>query len=326
MRRTGAFRIHRTGGPDVLSWEHADLARPGSGEVVVRQTAVGVNFADIYYRTGLYAAPLPSGIGYEAAGVVEEVGEGVIDLRPGDRVVYATPQLGAYAEARTIAASRLVKLPQQIADHQAAAVMLQGMTAQCLLRRVYKVRPGETILVHAAAGGVGLILCQWAAALGAVVIGTVGTDEKAELARAHGCRHPIVYTRENFVARVMELTGGAGLPVVYDSVGRDTFMDSLDCLRPFGLLVSFGQSSGAVAPFEPKVLAAKGSLYLTRPTLWSYVASREDLLSTAADVFDAISQGSIGLGGHRTFALKDAARVHELLEARATVGKSVLVP
>ncbi len=326
MRRTGAFRIHRTGGPDVLTWEHNDLPRAGPGQIVLRQTAVGINFADIYYRTGLYPASLPSGIGYEAAGVVEEIGEGVDDLQPGDRVVYASPQLGAYAEARTMSASHVVKLPRGLADDQAAAVMLQGMTAQCLLRRVHAVQRGETILVHAAAGGVGLILCQWAAALGATVIGTVGTDEKAELARAHGCAHPIVYTRENFVARVMDLTAGAKLPVVFDSVGRDTFLSSLDCLRPFGLLVSFGQSSGAIAPFEPKILAAKGSLFLTRPTLWNYVASRQDLLSTAADLFDTIMRGSIKLGGHRSFPLKDAAGAQELLERRATVGKSVLIP
>lgn len=324
---TKAIRIHETGGPEVLRWEEVEVGQPGPGQARIRQTAVGLNFIDIYHRTGLYPPPsLPATLGLEGAGVVEEVGPGVEEVNPGDRVAYAGGPLGAYAEARLIPADRLVRLPTNISDAQAAAMMLKGMTAQYLLRRTYRVQKGDTILVHAAAGGVGLLMCQWAKHLGATVIGTVGSDDKAELARAHGCDHPIVYTRENFMQRVRELTNGAGVPVVYDSVGKDTFMGSLDCLRPMGLMVSFGNASGMVPPFSIGVLSAKGSLYLTRPTLMVYTARREDLLDSAAELFDVIGPGIVKVEINRTYALKDAADAQRELEARKTTGSTVLLP
>ena len=321
-----AIRFHRTGGPEVLQWEAIDVPSPAQGEARVRQHAVGLNYIDTYHRTGLYPAPLPSGIGLEAAGVVEAVGEGVDDLAPGDRVAYAGGPLGAYAELRNMPADRLVKLPDPLSFEQGAAMMLQGLTAQYLLRRTYRVQPGDTILIHAAAGGVGLIVCQWAKALGATVIGTVGSDEKAELARAHGCDHPIVYTRENFAERVREITGGEGLPVVYDSIGKDTFMESLGCLRPLGIMVLFGAASGPVPPFDLGLLAKMGSLFITRPTLFTYSARRPDLLAMAADLFDVVISGKVRIEVNQRFALKDASQAHRELEARRTTGSSILLP
>jgi NADPH2:quinone reductase len=291
--------------------------------VRLRQTAVGLNFIDVYHRTGLYPQPAPFIPGVEGAGVVEAIGPDVDWLRIGDRVAYAGP-IGAYAEARLIDAGRLVKLPDEIGDEQAAAMLLQGMTAQMLLRRVYGVQPGDTILVHAAAGGVGLIMCQWAAALGATVIGTVSTDEKAELAKAHGCTHAIVTARQDFVAEVEQITGGARLPVVYDSVGRDTFAGSLDCLRPRGLMVSFGNASGPVEPISPLLLSQKGSLFLTRPTLFHYVATRAELDTAASELFAMVASGKVKVEIKQRFPLKDAADAHRALEARQTSGSTVL--
>jgi len=321
-----AIRIHETGGPEVLRWEEVEVGDPGPGEVRVRHSAVGLNFIDVYFRTGLYRAVEPPFTpGMEGCGVVEAVGDGVDDVAAGDRVAYAGA-LGAYSETRVMAADRVVKVPEGIDDETAAAMMLKGMTAQYLLRRAYRVSSGETILFHAAAGGVGLLACQWAKHLGATVIGTVGSDEKAKLAAAHGCDHPIVYTRENFVERVRELTDGEGVPVVYDSVGKDTFMGSLDCLRPFGMMVSFGQSSGSMAPLDVGVLAAKGSLYLTRPTLVTYTAKREDLLATSAELFEVVSSGAVKVEVNQRFPLRDAAEAHRALEGRKTTGSTVLLP
>jgi NADPH2:quinone reductase len=321
-RMTHAIRVHQAGGPEVLQWEAVEAGEPGPGQVRIRQEAVGLNYIDVYHRTGLYPQPLPFTPGVEGAGVVEAVGEGVSGLQIGDRVAYGGP-IGGYAEERLIDADRLVKLPDSISSEDAAAMMLQGMTARMLLRAVYDVKAGDTILVHAAAGGVGLILCQWANALGATVIGTVSTDEKAELARAHGCHHPIIYTRQDFVAEVDRITGGAKLPVVYDSVGKDTFDRSLDCLRPRGLMVSYGNSSGATPPFETAILAQKGSLFLTRPTLYHYVAARADLEQSAADLFAMVSSGKVKIEVRQRFALKDAADAHRALEARKTTGSTI---
>ncbi|WP_448205204.1 quinone oxidoreductase family protein [Azospirillum sp. sgz302134] len=321
-----AIRIHEYGGPEVLRWDEVEVGEPGPGQVRVRQTAVGLNYIDTYHRTGAYKLPqLPAVIGMEAAGVVEAVGPDVTTLKVGDRVGYAMV-IGAYAESRLIPADRLIPLPSWIEDRQAAAMLLQGMTAQFLLRSTYNVQPGDTILVQAAAGGVGLILCQWAKHLGATVIGTVSSDEKAELARAHGCDHPIVYTRENFVNRVKDLTDGQGVPVVYDGVGKTTFMDSLDCLRPRGFMVLFGAASGAVPPLDLQVLAAKGSLYVTRPTLGTYVAKREDLMQSAADLFEVVHAGGVKIAVQQTFPLRNAAEAHRALESRATTGSTVLLP
>ena len=321
---THAIRVHAIGGPEVLQWEAVDVPAPGPGEARVRHTAVGLNYIDIYLRTGLYAAPLPFTPGFEAAGVVEAVGSGVTDLAVGDRVAYANGPLGAYAEARVMPADRLVKVPASIDDDTAAAMMLQGMTAQYLLHRTYRVQRGDTILVHAAAGGVGLILCQWAKHLGATVIGTVSSDEKAALARANGCDHPIVYTREDFQARVMEITDGRKVPVVYDSVGVDTFAKSLDCLAPLGMMVLYGQASGPVPPFELGTLAAKGSLFITRPTLFSYTAQRADLVETADSLFRVVADGVVKIAVNQRYALRDAASAQRDLEARKTTGSTVL--
>lgn len=318
-----AIRVHQTGGPEVLQWEEIEVEQPGPGQVRLRQEAAGLNYIDVYHRTGLYPQELPFVPGVEGAGVVTAVGSGVTDLTAGDRVAYGGP-IGGYAEERLIDADRLVKLPDEIPFETAAAMMLQGMTAHMLLRSVYSVKAGDTVLVHAAAGGVGLILCQWANALGAKVIGTVSTDEKAELARAHGCRHPIVYTRQDFVEEVSRITGGAKLPVVYDSVGKDTFFKSLDCLRPRGLMVSYGNSSGTPPPFETAILAFKGSLYLTRPTLFHYLAAREDLERAAHDLFDVVASGKVKIEIKQRFALKDAAEAHRALEARKTTGSTIL--
>jgi NADPH2:quinone reductase len=321
-----AIRIHKTGGPEVLTWEEVEVGDPGPGEVRLRHSAVGLNYIDTYHRTGLYPLPLPSGIGLEAAGEVVAVGPGVDTLEAGRRVAYASPPPGAYAEERLMPADRVVPLPDGVDDRTAAAMMLQGMTAQYLLRQIYPVKAGDRILVHAAAGGVGLILCQWASHLGAEVIGTVGSPEKAELARAHGCRHPILYRKEDFVARVKEITGGGGLPVVYDSVGRDTFTGSLDCLARRGIMVSFGQSSGKVEPFDPGILAAKGSLFLTRPTLMHYTTTRAELLEAAEDLFAVVASGAVTVEVRQTFPLRDAAEAHRALEARETAGSTVLLP
>jgi NADPH2:quinone reductase len=326
MTRTHAIRIHAYGDASALRWESVELPQPGPGEAQVRHTAVGLNFIDVYHRTGLYPVPaLPAALGMEAAGVVEAIGEGVTEVAVGERVAYATPPVGAYAEARNIKADRLVPLPDAIPDVQAAAMMLQGMTAEYLLHRVRRLQAGETLLFHAAAGGVGLIASQWASHLGATVIGTVGSDAKAELARAHGCAHPIVYTREDFVARVRELTGGEGVPVVYDSVGKDTFMQSLDCLRPRGLMVSFGQASGPVAPVEVGLLGKKGGLFLTRPSLMHYTASREELLASARALFEVVASGAVKIEVNQTFPLAEAAEAHRALEARKTTGSTVLL-
>ncbi len=324
---THAIRIHETGGPEVLTWEAVEVGAPGPGEVRVEQTAVGLNFIDVYHRTGLYPLPaLPAAIGMEAAGQVEAVGEGVNDLKAGDRVAYAAPPPGAYAEARLMPADRLVKLPDDVSDLQAAAMMLQGMTVQYLIRRTFRVNKGDTVLFHAAAGGVGLIACQWLKHLGATVIGTVGSDDKAELARAHGCDHPVNYRTENFVERVREITDGAGVPVVYDSVGKDTFEGSLDCLAPLGMFVGFGNASGPVAPFNMGVLAQKGSLFLTRPTLMTYTAKRQDLLASANELFDVVLSGAVKVEINQTYALAETAQAHRDLEARKTTGSTVLLP
>lgn len=318
-----AIRMHETGGPEVLKWEEVEVGDPGPGEAKLRQEVAGLNFIDVYHRTGLYKQELPFTPGVEGGGIVQAIGPDVTNLKAGDRVAYAGP-IGGYAEERLIAADRLVKLPDGVPTELAAAVMLQGMTVHMLVRRVHPVQAGETILVHAAAGGVGLILCQWAKALGATVIGTVSTDEKAELARAHGCDHPIVYTRQDFVAEVERITDGRKLPVVYDSVGRDTFMKSLDCLAPRGTMVSFGNASGPVEPFSPLVLSQKGSLFLTRPTLFHYIATREELEQAAGELFEMLTSGKVKVELNQRFALKDAAEAHRALEARKTTGSTVL--
>lgn len=318
-----AIRIHETGGPEVLRWEEVEVGDPGPGQVKLRQEAAGLNYIDVYHRTGLYPQQLPFIPGVEGAGVVEAVGPDVPELREGDRVAYAGP-IGGYSEQRLIAADRLVKLPDSIGFDEAAAMMLQGMTAHMLLRSVHRVEPGEAILIHAAAGGVGLIVCQWAKALGATVIGTVGSDEKAELARAHGCDHPIVYTRQDFAAEVDRITGGAKLPVVYDSVGKDTFLKSLDCLAPRGLMVTFGNASGPVDPVAPGLLAQKGSLFLTRPTLFSYIADRGELETAARELFDVVGSGKVMIEVKQRYALKEAAQAHRDLEARKTSGSTIL--
>jgi NADPH2:quinone reductase len=319
-----AIRIHKHGGPEVLKWEEVDPGQPGPGEALVRHEAVGLNFIDVYHRTGLYPLPaLPATPGMEAAGVVEAIGEAVTEVAAGDRVAYAGVPPGAYAELRRIPAHRLVKLPAGVSAQQAAAMMLQGMTARYLLKGCWHVGPGTKLMIHAAAGGVGLIVCQWARHLGATVIGTVGSPEKAEVARAHGCEHPIVYAREDFAARVKDLTNGRGVDVVYDSVGQATFMKSLDCLRPMGMMVSFGQSSGSMPPFDLAILAQKGSLFLTRPSLMAYTAVREDLLAHARDLFAVVQSGAVKVEVSRTYPLAEAPRAHRDLEGRKTTGSSI---
>ncbi len=324
---THAIRIHQPGGPEALVWEEVEVGAPGPGEVRLAQTAVGLNYIDVYHRSGLYPVPaLPAAIGMEAAATVEAVGDGVAELAPGDRVAYASGPVGAYAEARLMPAGRVVKLPEAISDQQAAAMMLQGMTARYLIRRTYRVAAGETVLFHAAAGGVGLIACQWLKHLGATVIGTVGSEEKAALARAHGCDHTINYRSESFSERVRELTDGAGVPVVYDSVGKDTFEGSLDCLAPMGMMVSFGNASGPVPAFEPGILSAKGSLFLTRPSLIHYTAKREDLVASAEDLFEVVRSGAVKIEVNQTYPLAEAAQAHRDLEARKTTGSTILLP
>jgi NADPH:quinone reductase len=319
-----AIRVNQTGGPEVMSWEEVEVDEPGPGQALIRQSAAGLNFIDVYHRTGLYPQPLPFTPGVEGAGTVEKVGEGVETVKPGDRVAYAGP-IGGYSEQRIIDADRLVKLPDDMEFEQAAGMMLQGMTARMLLRAVFPVEKGDTILIHAAAGGVGLIMCQWANALGATVIGTVSSEEKAELASAHGCHHPIVYTKQDFAAEVARITDGEKLPVVYDSVGRSTFLKSLDCLKPRGLMVSFGNASGAVDPFAPALLAQKGSLFLTRPTLFHYIGSRRELEQSAGELFDIVRSGKVKVEVNQRFALKDAAEAHRALESRKTAGSTILM-
>jgi NADPH2:quinone reductase len=322
-----AIVISQTGGPEVLRWVDYDPGQAGPGEVRLRHEAVGLNFIDVYHRTGLYPLPsLPAVPGMEGSGKVEAVGDGVTEVAAGDRVAYAGLPPGAYAQVRRIPADRVVKLPESITTHQAAAMMLQGMTARYLLRGCFDVKAGDTILIHAAAGGVGSIVCQWAKHLGATVIGTVGSEEKAATATTNGCDYPILYTKEEFVARVKEITNDRGVDVVYDSVGQATFMKSLDCLRPLGTMVSFGQSSGPVAPLELGLLSAKGSLFLTRPTLMTYTAKREDLLTHARDLFEVVDKGVVKVEIRQTYPLSDAARAHRDLEGRRTTGSSILLP
>ncbi len=319
------MRIYENGGPEVMCWEEVDVPAPGAGEVRVRNTAVGLNFIDTYQRSGLYKLPLPLVLGSEGAGVVEALGPRVKEFKVGDRVAYAQP-VGAYAEVLNRPVARLVKIPEGIKDETAAAMMLKGMTAWYLCRRTYRVKKGDTILVHAAAGGVGQILCQWAKHLGATVIGTVGSDEKAALAKKAGCKHVIVTSRENIPERVKAITKGKGVPVVYDGVGKDTFEASLDCLAPLGMMASFGNASGAVAPVNIGILAQKGSLFLTRPTLVTYTAAREDLLTAARELFAVVKKGVVKIKVNQTYALRDAAKAHADLENRKTTGSTVLLP
>ncbi len=323
---TKAIRISAVGGPEVMEYVDVEVGEPGPGEARVKQAACGLNYIDVYFRTGAYPQPLPAGLGMEGAGTVEAVGPGVTHVKPGDRVAYAARPPGAYAEERVMPAAGLVKLPDGISFDTAAAMMLQGLTVQYLLRRTYPLQGGETILFHAAAGGVGLIACQWARALGVTMIGTVGSDEKAELAKAHGCTHTINYNKENFVERVKEITGGKGVPVVYDSIGKDTFTGSLDCLAPLGMLVSFGSASGPVPPFSLAELASRGSLFVTRPTLFTYTAKREDLDAMAADLFRMVESGKVKIEINQRYALKDVAQAHRDLEGRKTTGSTILVP
>lgn len=323
-----AIVVREHGGPEVLKYEQVETAKPGPGDVLIRQTAVGLNFLDCYFRSGLYPAPngLPLTPGNEGAGVVIEAGENVTDLKAGDRIAYAGGPIGAYAQERVIPADRVVKLPDDIEDEQAAAMMLQGMTAEYLLCRTFKVKSGDTILCHAAAGGVGLLLGQWAKHLGATAIGTVSTPAKADLAKAHGYDHVIVSTQDNFVEKVAAITNGRKCDVVYDSVGKETFERSLDCIRPMGMLVSFGQSSGSVEAFNPAVLAQKGSLFLTRPTLFTYIANRDDLVSSANALFEVVSSGAVKIRVNQRYPLADAAKAHSDLEGRRTTGATVLLP
>ncbi|MBA3997482.1 MAG: quinone oxidoreductase [Candidatus Accumulibacter sp.] len=321
-----AIRIHQTGGPEVLRWEEVAVGDPAPGEARVRHEAVGLNFIDTYHRSGLYPLPLPSGIGLEGAGVVEAVGAGVTNVKVGDRVAYAGGPVGAYSEVRCLPADRLLKMPDNLDFHTGAAMMLQGLTSAYLLRRTYRVQPGDAVLIHAAAGGVGLIACQWAKALGATVIGTVSNEAKAALASAHGCEHIIYYTREDVARRVREITGGEGVAVVYDGVGKDTFMGSLDSLRTRGTMVSFGNASGPVAPFDPLLLSQKGSIFITRPTLAHYTAKRDELEALGGELFAAVTSGQVRIEINQRYALADAAQAHRDLEARKTTGSTILLP
>ena len=321
-----AIRIHQTGGPEVMSWEEVAVGNPAPGEARVRHEAVGLNYIDVYHRTGLYPLPLPSGLGLEGAGVVEAIGAGVTEVAVGDRVAYAGGPLGAYSQVRCIPAHRLLKMPDSLDCQTGAAMMLQGLTSAYLLRRTYCVQPGDAVLIHAAAGGVGLIACQWAKALGATVIGTVSNEAKAALASAHGCDHIIYYSREDVAKRVREITGGEGVAVVYDGVGKDTFVGSLDSLRVRGMMVSFGNASGPVPPFDPILLSQKGSLFITRPTVAHYTAKREELQALGAELFDVVTSGKVKIEINQTYALSDAANAHCDLEARKTTGSTILLP
>jgi NADPH2:quinone reductase len=320
-----AIRIQKPGGPEVLEYVDYDLLPPGKGQVRVKHKAIGVNFIDIYHRSGLYPLPLPTGLGSEAAGVVDALGEGVSGFQIGERVGYCSGGVGAYAEANNVGADRLVKLPDGISDEIAAASLLKGMTAQYLLRRTYRVEPGDMIVFHSAAGGVGMIACQWAAHLGVHVIGTVGSQAKAALAKSHGCEHVLLLS-DDWKSKVREITGGKGVPVVYDSVGKDTFEASLDCLRPRGMMVSFGNSSGAVPPYPPSILSQKGSLFLTRPTLFHYIATAKEVQDTADDLFQVLLSGAVKVAVNQRFALKDAAKAQDALAGRKTTGATVLIP
>jgi NADPH2:quinone reductase len=321
-----AIRIHEHGGPEVLRLEDVEVPPPAPDEVQIRHTAIGVNYIDVYDRTGLYPVSLPSGRGREAAGVVVARGKKVRDVRVGERVAYFVAQPGSYSEIRNIPAARVVKVPKGVSDEQAAALMLKGMTAQYLVRRTYRVKRGDFVLAHAAAGGVGLILSQWAKALGATVIGVVGSDAKAELARKHGCRHVLISGRDELVPSVKRITKNAGVAVVYDAVGKDTFMESLDCLRPLGMMVTYGNASGPPPPINPLELSKRGSLFLTRPTLFHYIAKREDLVATARELFAAVKSKAVRVRIGQTYPLKDAAEAHRDLEGRRTTGSTVLIP
>ena len=321
-----AVRMHVTGGPEVMVYEDVDLGKPGPGEVLVRHKACGLNYIDVYFRTGLYPQQLPAGLGMEGAGVVEAIGDGVTYVSVGDRVAYAGRPIGAYSEARIMPADNLVRLPATISFETAAAMMLQGLTVQYLFHRTFPLKGGETILFHAAAGGVGLIACQWARAIGVTMIGTVGSDEKAALAKEHGCTHVINYNTENFVERVKEITGGKGVPVVYDSIGKDTFIGSLDCLAPLGMMVSFGNASGPVPAFSLNELASRGSLFITRPSLMSYTAKRQDLETMAAHLFSMVESGKVKIDIRQRYPLSEVAQAHRDLEARKTTGSTLLIP
>lgn len=322
-----AIRIYKTGGPEVLKWENIDVKVPGYGEAKILHKAIGLNYIDVYGRTGLYALPsLPHTLGVEAAGIVEAVGEGVSNVVIGDRIAYVMSLPGAYSEERIVPASHLIKLPDEVSAETAAAMMLKGMTAQYLLNQTYKLKAGDHVLIHAAAGGVGLIVCQWAKHLGAKVIGTVGSKEKAALAESHGCDYAIVYTQENFKDRVLEITKGKGVDVVYDSIGESTFMNSLDSLKPLGMMVTFGNATGPITPFSPKILAAKGSLFITRPTIFTYIAKRENMVSMATELFKIVTSGAVKIEINQTYNLRDADQAHTDLEARKTTGSTILIP
>jgi len=321
-----AIRMRSVGGAEVMEYVDVELGVPGPGEVIVRHKACGLNYIDVYFRTGLYPQTLPAGLGMEAAGIVEAVGDGVRHVAVGDRVAYAGRPLGAYSEARVMPAAQLVRLPDSISFETAAAMMLQGLTVQYLFHRTYPLKGGETILFHAAAGGVGLIACQWARAIGVNMIGTVGSDEKAELAKAHGCAHVINYNKENFVERVREITEGKGVSVVYDSIGKDTFTGSLDCLAPLGMMVSFGNASGPVPAFSLSELASRGSLFITRPSLMNYTANRVDLEQMASHLFTMVESGKVKIDIRQRYPLSEVARAHQDLEARRTTGSSLLIP
>lgn len=323
---TKAIRCSSNGGPEVMEYVDVEVGEPGPGEARVKQHAIGLNYIDVYFRTGLYPQPAPFGLGMEGAGVVEAVGPDVTHVKAGDRVAYACRPPGAYAEARVMPAGSLVKLPDSISFETAAAMMLQGLTVQYLFRRTFPLKGGETILFHAAAGGVGLIACQWARALGVNMIGTVGSEEKGAMAKAHGCTHVINYNKENFVERVKEITGGKGVPVVYDSIGKDTFLGSLDCLSPLGMMVSYGSASGPVPPFSVNELASRGSLFITRPTLFTYTAQRSDLEAMSADLFKMVESGKVKIEINQRYALKDVQQAHRDLESRKTTGSTILLP
>jgi NADPH2:quinone reductase len=324
--KTNAIRVHKQGGPEEMKWETVDLPTIKEGEVLIKHTAIGLNYIDTYHRSGLYPMPVPLTLGLEGAGIIEEIGENVNGLKAGDRVAYASPPTGSYAEEKIMPADRLVKIPDNISDEVAAAIMLKGMTVEYLVRRTYNVKAGQTVLFHAAAGGVGLIACQWLKAIGATTIGTVGSEEKAALAKANGCDHTILYREENFVDRVNEITNGKGVPVVYDGIGKDTALQGLDCLSPFGLMVIFGNASGNAPPIDTGLLAAKGSLFLTRPTLMTYNAKREALVDSAQQVFNMVGSGKINISINARYDLKDAAQAHKDLESRKTTGSTLLMP
>ena len=324
--KTNAIRVHKQGGPEEMKWEEVGLPTIKEGEVLIKHTAIGLNYIDTYHRSGLYPMPVPLTLGIEGAGIIEEVGENVNDLKVGNRVAYASPPTGSYAEAKVMPAARLVKIPDNISDEIAAAIMLKGMTVEYLVRRTYNVKAGQTVLFHAAAGGVGLIACQWLKAIGATTIGTVGSEEKAALAKANGCDHTILYRKENFVDKVKEITNGKGVPVVYDGIGKDTFVQGFDCLSPLGLMVIFGNASGNAPPLETGILAAKGSLYVTRPTLMTYNAKREELVDSAQQLFNMVGSGKINITINARYALKDAAQAHKDLESRKTTGSTLLMP